>query len=183
LGRKQKITIAVVALAVLVVLASVYALLAAKMKPADPFYPKASEKSTSATASPVPSASSSGGTTLNPGHTDIQKTSQPQVSESGGVVITSPTQGSVVSSGTTVSGQAKVASSMVHYRLKGGKSGQLASGEAQITPSSSALEPYSFTLLFTNQVTDSPDQGALEVFTLSPSGTETNLASVTVDIQ
>jgi hypothetical protein len=78
-----------------------------------------------------------------------------------------------------VSGQANItAGQQVYYRLKGGNSGQLASG--QFTASGGS---FSFELAFTNQVKDGADQGTLEVYTLDGGGAQSNIASVNVTIQ
>ena len=126
---------------------------------------KATQSTVAVTGTPAPIATSSG----------------PKVSTDGTIVISSPIQGGTVSDGAVVSGSAKAASGVLYYRLKGGKSGQLANGS--VTASATSVAPYSFKLGFTNQVTGGSDQGELEVYTLGPDGSATSISSVAVNIQ
>jgi hypothetical protein len=154
-----------------------------KTKVTNPYYPKAQVLMNSPQATSSPAVSSSPEASV--GSSAVAVTSAPQAaSTSGGIVIMSPTQGSTVASGATVTGQAKVSQSKLYFLLKGGKSGQLASGVIQVTPNVSSFESYTFKLAFTNQVQSGTDQGVLEVYTVSPGdGSETDVASVNVNIQ
>ncbi|MDB5178144.1 MAG: hypothetical protein JWN01_87 [Patescibacteria group bacterium] len=104
-------------------------------------------------------------------------------SQSGTVTIASPAQGGTVTSGTKVSGTAKIASGKLYFRLKAGKSGQLASGVIAVPANPAAPAGYSFELQFTNQVFGGEDQGNLEVYTVDASGVENNVVSVLVNIK
>jgi len=161
----------------LVLLATAWGVYSAWPKPAkptssnDPYRPKAT-----GTTSTQPSTAS-----VSP--TVIPTSTTPQSSEKGEVVINSPTQGASVTSGTIVSGKATTASTRLYYRLKGGKSGQLALGSIAFSGDSSKAVDYKFELAFTNQVAKGGDQGVLEVFTLGADGSEQTVAGVTVNIQ
>lgn len=143
----------------------------------DTFYPKASEIPVT-TSSPTPT-STAGGTSPRPTvtPTPIPTSAQPQTGQSGVLTITSPTQGATVNSGTTVTGTSN-SSSMLYFRLKGAKSGQLTSGT--VMPSGGK---FSFDLAFTNQVAGGRDQGVLEVYSVVNGGTEANNVNVSVEIR
>jgi hypothetical protein len=141
----------------------------------DPYLPKAEEgKSTQ------PSANASPGSAGTP--SPIPTSSVPQSSKNGEISITSPTQGATITSGTMVKGAAKTTASRIYYRVKGGKSGQLALGSVAFSGSASVATPFSFELAFTDQVSSGGDQGVVEVFTLAADGSEQTIASVTVNI-
>jgi hypothetical protein len=126
----------------------------------------------------VPSPTSSASPSPTP---TIAPTNGPQSSTDNKVVISAPAQGDTVTDGTTVSGTATTTSGTLYYRLKGGQSGQLASG--QISIAAGQASPYSFQLGFTNQVATGGDQGELEVYTVDANGTATSIASVAVNIK
>lgn len=113
----------------------------------------------------------------------IPATSSPQSSKNGQIIISKPTQGSTITSGTTVSGSATTSSNKLFYRLKGSKSGQLALGSINFSGSSNTLTPFSFELGFTNQVANGSDQGVLEIFITGADGSEQSIANVTVNIK
>ncbi len=140
-------------------------------KPTD-FYPK-SEDNKKVTPPTTPTPNSPTPT--------IAPTTAPQTSNDSKITIASPTQGGIVSDGTQVSGIADTSSNVLYYRLKGGATGQIASGQIGITPNQSS--PYSFKLGFTNSVSKGGDQGELEVYTLNANGVADSIASVAVNIQ
>jgi Immunoglobulin-like domain of bacterial spore germination len=140
----------------------------------DPYRPKAEEgKATEPSSGRNPQAGEP---------TPIPTNSEPQSSKGGEITITAPTQGATVTSGTTVKGSAKTGASRIYYRLKGGKSGQLALGSINFSGDANTPISYSFELAFANQVAGGSDQGVLEVFTLGANGEEQTKASVTVNI-
>lgn len=111
----------------------------------------------------------------------IQPSSGPNSSSDKAIVINAPTQGAAVADGTTVAGTATVSASVIYYRLKGVKSGQLADGSMSVTPGQAT--PFSFKLGFTNQVAAGGDQGELEIYATDSHGVETSIANVAVNIQ
>ena len=137
------------------------------------FYPKASEKATESTKS-TPTSSQA----VAPSPTIPQDTT-PKSSSSGKITIVSPTQGSTVKDGTVISGQATIGSGdKLYYRLKGGSSGQVAYGPVSLSGSA-----FSFPLGFNNEIKGGTDQGTLQVYSIGADGSETNIASVNVNIQ
>jgi len=124
----------------------------------------------------------SGGTNGSPTPT-IAPNNTPASNPASSITITSPTQGGTVASGTTVKGTARVTATKLYFRLKAGKSGQLASGVIGIPASPNSPVGYSFELQFTNQVYGGLDQGNLETYTLDANGVESNVVSLLVNIQ
>ncbi len=147
---------------------------------ADPYRPKAKEYSP--TAAPTAENNIKNTASVSPTAKPIPTSTAAQQDTTGSIIITSPTQGETVTSGTKVSGTAKTSATRLYFRLKGGKSGQLASGVIAITANPAVAQPYSLELAFTNQAV-AGDQGALEVYTQSAQGVESTIASVLVNLQ
>lgn len=145
---------------------------ATSTSPADTQRPKASEGQATFPSPSNPAVS-----------TSIPKSTTYRASDNGSVTITSPTQGSTVTSGTKVTGTASTAGEKLTYRLKGGKSGQLALGPISVSGAGTTATPFSFELAFSNQVAPGGDQGVLEVFITGTNGTEQSIANVAVNIQ
>jgi biotin carboxyl carrier protein len=139
------------------------------------YHPKAPE------STPVqPAAQTS--TKPAPAPTPIPPSTAPQASPSGKTTVSAPTTGSTVADGTKVTGQAP-GGTQLYYRVKGKQSGQVAySGPITIAGNADTMQSFSFDLAFTNGVSGPPDNGSLEVFTLT-NQTETNIATVQVYIR
>ncbi len=160
---------------------------------ANPYYPKASEKATPLVSpSKSVAASMAGSTPSISTPSPLAKSSKPSLSKDGQVSITFPTAGDTVTSGSTVTGNARVFEGTINFRLKGSSSGVLASGSAQVHGDSASFSPFSINLSFSNNVCDSNkfcgpgavDSGVLEVFSYSPKdGSEVSSASVSVNIK
>jgi hypothetical protein len=168
-------TVALVALMVTLVLANSRARQQTTGQQGNDYHPKA-EEGTGLTPSKSPAPSG----TMPTATPTIPASSGPKTSADNKIVISAPTQGATVRDGSTVSGTATVASGVLYWRLKGGQSGQLGSGQLNVAAGQAAN--YSFTLGLTNQVSKGGDQGELEVYTLDSKGTATSIASVAVNI-
>ncbi len=143
-----------------------------------PFLPKAPE--TTASVTPNPAAKELAEQTATP--SPIPTSDRPQQSSNGQIVLTSPTQGSKVTSGTVVTGQATATGGQLYYRVKGKDSGQLASGVLKVASTGASPSAFSFTLAFT-QGAVAGEQGVLELYGVDKSGQEENLVSVGVYLQ
>lgn len=178
-SKRPKTQYLVALLALVVILAGLTYRVWLQPKPSAPadetYLPKAAEGKETR-----PSASPSAGAIGTP--TAIPTNSTPQSSMNGSITISAPTQGSTVTSGSVVSGTARTASDRLYYRLKGGKSGQLALGSINFKGNTATDTPFSFELVFTNQVNNGSDQGVVEMFTLGADGSEQSIANVTVNI-
>jgi hypothetical protein len=142
------------------------------------YYPKAAE------VTPKPSSAARADKSVAPAASPTAAAAvPPQVSKNGSVAITSPAQGATVTSGTHVTGTAVLGSGQLYYRVKGGKSGQLALGPVPVNGDKGKSQPYSFDLAFTNQVSGGHDEGVLEVYVVAADGTITSDATLTVNIQ
>ena len=131
-------------------------------------------------ATPVPSGTGlPKATAVVPSVSPTTPTPAPTAASSrdGSISITAPGSGATVTSGTIVSGVA-TAGETVYLRLKGGNSGQLFYGST----TAGADGIYHLELAFTNQVKGGTDSGALEAFTLSSAGAETNPVTLEVGI-
>ncbi len=105
----------------------------------------------------------------------------PQSSASGLVTILSPSNGATVTSGTKVTGQAKVVDGKLHWRVKAVSSGQLGEGIFALTGDPTITQNFSFELAFTSQA-KAGDSGELQVFSISPTdSSEINVADVAVN--
>jgi hypothetical protein len=101
----------------------------------------------------------------------------------GHVTIESPAAGTTITSGSTVSGKVTLAGGQLYYRVKGGKSGQLALGPVQMTAKTNAMASYTFSIAFSNQVNGGTDDGELEVYILKADGSVASTVSIAVKIQ
>lgn len=133
-----------------------------------PFYPKASTNqpaSTQPSATPevVPSA-------VGP--------EQTQTNTSGRPTITSPAPSSTLTDGSKITGRVIAGTSGWYYRIKGGKSGQLALGPVFIDKSGN----FNFTVSLTNQVIGGNDQGELEIYQQVDAGPDTNVTSILITV-
>lgn len=142
-----------------------------------PYLPKAQ-------ASIQPAPTTQADTTPTPVSTTgpIPTSTAPVVSSNGLISLTSPTQGSTITSGTSVSGTAATAGGKLYYQVKGKQSGQLASGVVTVAPTGSTPTAFHFDLSFTNQAA-AGEQGVLELYGLNASGAQVNDVSIGVYLQ
>jgi hypothetical protein len=151
--------------------------------PVTPYLPKAPNVNMGAKASSSPAPASSGGSVQTPTPANIPVSMAPQKSANGLIVVDTPTEGSVLTSGSTVTGQAAATNGRLYFTVKGKESGQIAGGgPIRVASLSNQPTQFSFTINFTNQVVTG-DEGVLEIYGLNSSGQEENLVSIAVGLK